>query len=899
MPLNTPKQRPNLFDNLRNDPNQNLFCSKSDLDNEASVEAFFVNRLLKDMGFRDNQIKTKQSISKLQVPRGRSTVLYKPDYVITYRQKPRLVIDAKSTTESLNKWTQQCSGYCLLLNQKFEDHNPVELFILTNGLATTVYKWDIEEPLLELDFADFNIGNPKYEQFRAVLDSLKSASKKASSAVESHTFTFRRPSPSEAKRVFGQCHKIIWKSEGFSPTAAFMEFVKLVFVKMWADRELREDASIRALLMSAEEDAVKLPKASVTFSMHWIEGSKADNPINDVLFKQLRDRIERDIALRKKKRIFEADELIDMRPDTIKAVVRKLEHLDLFGIDEDLNGRLFETFLSATMRGRELGQYFTPRSIVKLMVAMSGLKASATEMTTTIDACCGTGGFLIEILADMREKIRNNRSISVAQRERLFAKLANDSIYGIDFGKSPPIAKIARINMYLHGDGGSRIYYADALDMELQPAEDQEPEILQNQDELRTALADGLQYDVALTNPPFSMTKEMENDSDARILRQYELAQVPNTSQFRPTLRSSAMFLERYWTLLKPGGYLFTVIDDTLLSSTKFTYAREFIRSKFVIRAIISLPGDAFIRSDARVKTSVLCLQRKQDFGDSQPDVFYYFAEHVGVDDLPSKASEHDIASARLRATEEIAKISTGFRSFLDGEPVATTVSPDRIQDRLDLKHVVPLKGRMVQTWQRDGISVRNLEDVVQLAFVEVKPKDSPEHEYTLISLSYDGECRESKKLLGKHFRPETMYQVSAGDLVYSNIRAIDGAIAIVPDEFGGALVSGSYTVLRCKTYVDTVYLWAILRSHEIRADLMSDSTGTGRYITYWEDARKVQIPWQTRPNREKITRGYIKAWSLQLQIVQHLAASNEGIAELGIESENSKTRFRTYQPPK
>jgi len=44
--------------------------------------------------------------------------------------------------------------------------------------------------------------------------------------------------------------------------------------------------------------------------------------------------------------------------------VRRLEHTFLFGIDVDLNGRLFETFLSATMRGKDLGQFFTPRSIV-------------------------------------------------------------------------------------------------------------------------------------------------------------------------------------------------------------------------------------------------------------------------------------------------------------------------------------------------------------------------------------------------------------------------------------------------------------------------------------------------------------------------------------------------------
>lgn len=375
MPEKEKLYRPSLFDNLRVDPNTNLFCQLSDLTNEASVETFFVNRLLAELGYKDSQIKTKQSISEFEVPAGSKKIKYKPDYVLIYSKKPRWVLDAKSPTEKLDAHAQQCSGYCLLLNQNFSDDNPVDFFVLSNGILTRVYKWDVGTPYLELSFADFNIGNPKFEQFKALLGVSNLKSKRPAQAVESHVFALRKPSAEEARRVFAQCHKVIWKSEGYSPTAAFMEFVKLMFVKLWADRELREDKETCELLN--QEGTIRLPKASVTFSVHWIDSrSEAESPVNDILFKKLRDAIERDIAQRHKKRIFERGERINMQPDTIKAVVRRLEHYDMFGIDEDLNGRLFETFLSATMRGRELGQYFTPRSIVKLMTKMANLKAT-------------------------------------------------------------------------------------------------------------------------------------------------------------------------------------------------------------------------------------------------------------------------------------------------------------------------------------------------------------------------------------------------------------------------------------------------------------------------------------------------------------------------------------------
>ena len=46
------------------------------------------------------------------------------------------------------------------------------------------------------------------------------------------------------------------------------------------------------------------------------------------------------------------------------------------------------------------------------------------------------------------------------------------------------------------------------------------------------------------------------------------------------------MFLERYYGLLRPGGKLITVIDDTLLASKDFAYVRDYIRDRFLVRAI-------------------------------------------------------------------------------------------------------------------------------------------------------------------------------------------------------------------------------------------------------------------------------------------------------------------------
>ena len=62
----------------------NKYCRSTDLTNEASVESFFVLRLLADLNYEDREIKTKRAIDEVSVSRGGRTHRepYKPDYLI-------------------------------------------------------------------------------------------------------------------------------------------------------------------------------------------------------------------------------------------------------------------------------------------------------------------------------------------------------------------------------------------------------------------------------------------------------------------------------------------------------------------------------------------------------------------------------------------------------------------------------------------------------------------------------------------------------------------------------------------------------------------------------------------------------------------------------------------------
>ncbi|MDI6790929.1 MAG: N-6 DNA methylase, partial [Thermodesulfobacteriota bacterium] len=409
------KDRPTLFDTIDFTDKKNIFCDRADLNNESTVEQRFALRLLSDLGYKDAEIKSKDQISPMMISLGRKKIPYRPDFQVLIGKRVGWVLDAKATTEQLGKWVGQCASYCFEINKDREEKHRTKYFMLTNGITTRVYMWDSNKPILELAFSDFQYGNPLYEELRRLLS--KSSFGRGRDIRITKKFDFQKPSMQRVRQLFTDCHAKIWKMDKRSPASAFSEFIKLMFVKLYEDRELRANP------VSAEfvEKGLPLPAEAVTFSVRWIEAreKETDNPVDAILFTRLRKAIEDEIRINKKKRVFNPNERIELRPSTVKEVVRRMEHHDLFGIDEDLNGRLFESFLTATMRGRELGQFFTPRSIVKLMTELADLKAGRDHIDAVLDACCGTGGFLIEALTEMRNKIRNNASLTSKEKKDL------------------------------------------------------------------------------------------------------------------------------------------------------------------------------------------------------------------------------------------------------------------------------------------------------------------------------------------------------------------------------------------------------------------------------------------------------------------------------------------------
>jgi type I restriction enzyme M protein len=63
-------KRKSILEDIDFRRNKNLFCELSSFTNEASVEVFFLNRLLEDLAYKDKNIKTKESIETFSISKG-------------------------------------------------------------------------------------------------------------------------------------------------------------------------------------------------------------------------------------------------------------------------------------------------------------------------------------------------------------------------------------------------------------------------------------------------------------------------------------------------------------------------------------------------------------------------------------------------------------------------------------------------------------------------------------------------------------------------------------------------------------------------------------------------------------------------------------------------------------
>ena len=184
-------------------------------------------------------------------------------------------------------------------------------------------------------------------------------------------------------------------------------------------------------------------------------------------------RFVNDTVLKETGRVFQDSNIFTplaiKNPTILKKIINKLEPLKLINIDSDIKGDSFEYFLKqSTATKNDLGEYFTPRHIVKTMVKLVNPQFGER----IYDPFCGTGGMLIESFRHIHNNMpRNDRNLKILREETVFGNEITST------------ARITKMNMILIGDGHCGIQQKNSL---------ADPDSIEDK------------YDIVITNMPYS-----------------------------------------------------------------------------------------------------------------------------------------------------------------------------------------------------------------------------------------------------------------------------------------------------------------------------------------------------------------------------------------------------------
>lgn len=260
------------------------------------------------------------------------------------------------------------------------------------------------------------------------------------------------------------------------------------------------------------------------------------------------------------------------------SVLRELVEKDMIGgvnltaTDVDVKGDAFEFFLKSVTNGnKDLGEYFTPRHIVRTMVNL--VKPKFGEKI--YDPFCGTGGFLVEAFKYLRLRIDDSS-------EGTMDILKNNSLFGREITST---SRIARMNMILFGDGHTNIKQIDTLENPVKS-----------------------KYDIVLTNIPYSQKTKFGS--------YYHI----------PTQNGDSICIQHAFQSLKHNGRAAIIVPETFLyKGGVIGKTRELILKNAKRLSVISLPRGVFLPYTP-TKTNILFFEK----GDGLRHTFFFVVKNDG-----------------------------------------------------------------------------------------------------------------------------------------------------------------------------------------------------------------------------------------------------------------------------
>jgi len=689
---------------------------------EKDVEMKIVLNLLSKMGYTE-----EDWLSNYPIQVGRKTI-YADFFLSSNIEDPEnainLIIESKKPDEALENYIGQAMSYGRLTKSKYS--------VLVNDTRMLVVNNENPD-----DYNEYGIDKfPKYITKSKYFQSNNQVTYSPKLIIHAENEAKKFAEIEEFSSKFERCQDEIRNIDGKTGSDAFDELSKLLFVKMFLE-EKEETSNI--------------------FKVDTIN-KLGINIIKDHYFKLL---------IKRYPDLFKSDDKIDLKDETVCAIVKILQDYNLRDTDIDIKGRAYEILLGKTFLG-SLGQHFTPRQVVSFMTEMLEPSSRLTRdyFPTIIDPACGSGGFLIKTLEEMLIK---GQELGFLNDE--LAKIRRTTIYGSDLNER--LVRVAKMNMSLHGDGKGGIYRLNGLDY--------------------NSPLDNQKYDYVLTNPPFGTKTK-----DKNILKKYVLSpKNPPTGG----VNGEVLFVERCINLLKDEGKIGILIPDGLINNKTTRRVREFIMDNLEVDAIISLPDKTFKSANANAVTSVIFGTRRKEKKNKY--IFMALAEEIGFERKTKNAkpiSQNDlfaINSAYKQYVSNIAVYNKREDNIIElrANPKVFLVNKDYLKNkRIDAPYYYSTYiysnyiGEKCQKLSKYAKLIHR-----QLDFIDT---EIPYIEFSSVLPGLG--IISNHKIITQVSRPgRAKYIIKNGDIICARMRDSEGNIAIVPEQYDGSLATNGFVVLK------------------------------------------------------------------------------------------------------
>lgn len=319
----------------------------------------------------------------------------------------------------------------------------------------------------------------------------------------------------------------------------------------------------------------------------------------------------------------------------VKEIVELLQNYQIrYNYRQQFLSDFFELLLTTGLK-QESGQYFTPVPIARFIIRSIPFhkiiqnkidKGERNDLLPVIiDYSAGSGHFITESMEEVQkyiDSIDENKYSGSVKKALISCKVdqfswAENYVYAIE--KDYRLVKTAKVSCYLHGDGLAKVIHGDGLD-DFITSKSYKDRLLKVDN---TYPQDNKQFDIIVSNPPYSVSAFKTMMDDEKAKKNFELYD-------RLTDQSSeieALFIERTKQLLKDGGIAGIILPSSILTGGGiYTKTREIILKYFEIIAITELGSNTFMATGTN--TVVLFLRRKNN------------AEHINILASVNKAFE-------------------------------------------------------------------------------------------------------------------------------------------------------------------------------------------------------------------------------------------------------------------